>query len=69
MKPTATALVAMSVEKSASEIDDVEQLVARHRARVFRFIFASVRDVDVAESLTQDCFWKAHRARLTFRGD
>ena len=50
-------------------IDDVEELVARHRAQVFRFIFASVRDLDVAESLTQDCFLKAHRGRLTFRGD
>jgi RNA polymerase sigma-70 factor (ECF subfamily) len=69
MKPTATALIAMSVEKSASEIDDVEQLVARHRPRVLRFIFASVRDMDVAETLTQDCFWKAHRGRETFRGD
>src|SRR5687767_5357570 len=71
MPPTtrSAALIAVSVENPASEIDDVEQLVARHRAQVFRFIFASVRDMDVAESLTQDCFWKAHRGRETFRGD
>ena len=49
--------------------EDVGALVERHRARILRFIFASVRDMDVAESLTQDCFWKAHRARQSFRGD
>jgi RNA polymerase sigma-70 factor (ECF subfamily) len=57
------------VHAAASVIDDVEELVARHRTQVFRFIFASVRDLDVAESLTQDCFWKAYRARQSFRGD
>jgi RNA polymerase sigma-70 factor, ECF subfamily len=71
MKPTTSgaALLAVSVENSPSEFEDVEGLVARHRARVLRFIFASVRDIDVAETLTQDCFWKAHRARQAFRGD
>jgi RNA polymerase sigma-70 factor (ECF subfamily) len=66
---SSAALMAVSVEKPASEIEDVEALVERHRSRVLRFIFASVRDMDVAETLTQDCFWKAHRARQTFRGD
>ena len=63
------ALVAMSVENRASELEDVDRLVQQHRARVLRFIFASVRDMDVAETLTQDCFWKAHRSRQSFRGD
>ena len=61
--------MAVSVENRTSELEDVEALVERHRARILRFIFASVRDMDVAETLTQDCFWKAHRARLAFRGD
>ena len=71
MKPTTSraALSPVSVEKPASEIEDVEALVERHRARVIRFIFASVRDMDVAETLTQDCFWNAHRSRHAFRGD
>ena len=71
MKPTTSraALIAISVENPASEIEDVEGLVERHRARVLRFIFASVRDMDVAETLTQDCFFKAHRTRHGFRGD
>ena len=63
------ALIAVSVENQASELEDVDRLVQQHRTRVLRFIFASVRDMDVAETLTQDCFWKAHRSRRTFRGD
>lgn len=59
----------MSVENQASELDDVDRLVQQHRPRVLRFIFASVRDMDVADTLTQDCFWKAYRSRQAFRGD
>ena len=71
MKPTTSrsALIAMSMETPDSELEDIEGLVERHQARVLRFIFASVRNMDVAETLTQDCFWKAHRARHAFRGD
>jgi RNA polymerase sigma-70 factor (ECF subfamily) len=36
---------------------------------VFRFILASLRDRDDAESLTQDCFVRAFRFRDRFRGD
>ena len=63
------ALMAVSVEHRTSELEDVDALVERYRARILRFIFASVRDMDVAQSLTQDCFWKAHRSRHAFRGD
>ena len=71
MKPTTSgaALMAVSAENPASEIEDVDRLVERYRARVLRFVFASVRDMDVAETLTQDCFFKAHRTRHGFRGD
>jgi len=30
---------------------------------------ASVRDREIAENLTQDCFWSAYRHRTSFRGD
>jgi RNA polymerase sigma-70 factor, ECF subfamily len=69
MQPTTSAFIALSVQNPASEIEDVERLVERYQTRVFRFIFASVRDLDVAESLTQDCFLRAHRGQHTFRGD
>src|SRR5262249_37211205 len=43
--------------------------VAQYRAQVLRFVFASVRDWDLAETLTQDCFWRAYRHRRAFRGE
>ena len=63
------ALLAMGADNQSSELEDVDRLVHQYRARVLRFIFASVRDMDVAETLTQDCFLKAHRSRQAFRGD
>ena len=59
----------MSMEHPALEIEDFERLVTQYRTRVLRFVFASVRDWDLAETLTQDCFWKAYKHRSTFRGD
>jgi RNA polymerase sigma-70 factor (ECF subfamily) len=57
------------MENPAFEIANFEQIVEQHRTRVLRFMFASVRDMDLAETLTQDCFWKAYRHRSHFRGD
>ena len=57
------------MDKPVLELDDFERLVEQYRTRVLRFVFASVRDMDVAESLTQDCFFKAYKHRTAFRGD
>jgi RNA polymerase sigma-70 factor (ECF subfamily) len=43
--------------------------VERHRPQIFRFLLASTRDVDLAETLTQECFLKAHRNWGSFRGE
>ena len=48
---------------------DFDSVVAGHRAQIFRFLLASTRDVDLAETLTQDCFLKAHRNWSNFRGE
>ena len=47
----------------------VEEWMRLYRGRVFRYILFATRDEDVAESLTQDCFLRAHSARASFRGD
>ena len=56
---------------TANEIaaQEFERVVARHRPQIFRFLLASTRDVDLAETLTQDCFLKAHRNWSSFRGE
>ncbi len=48
---------------------DFDLLVHEQRPRVFRFILASLRNREVAENLTQDCFVRAYKARDRFRGD
>src|ERR1700679_3810605 len=53
-------------ENSAQEFSRV---VESHRPQIFRFLLASMRDVDLAETLTQECFLKAHRNWSRFRGD
>ncbi len=40
-----------------------------YRPKVFRFALASLRDVDAAETVTQDCFLRAYQARERFRQD
>jgi RNA polymerase sigma-70 factor (ECF subfamily) len=60
----------MTVE-TAEQIDAQEfaRIVESHRPRIFRFLLASLRDVDLAETLTQECFLKAHRNWKQFRGE
>ena len=45
------------------------RVVERHRPQIFRFLLSSTRDVDLAETLTQECFLKAHRNWGSFRGE
>ena len=56
---------------TAEEIaaQDFSSVVQSHRPQIFRFLLASTRDYDLAETLTQECFLKAHRNWSSFRGD
>ncbi len=56
-----------TVEEIAAQ--EFSRVVTTHRPQIFRFLLASTRDVDLAETLTQECFLKAHRNWATFRGD
>ena len=53
----------------AHELADFDELVRTHSNRIFRFILANTRDRDAADSLTQDCFLRAYKARHQFRGE
>jgi RNA polymerase sigma-70 factor (ECF subfamily) len=57
------------VERSGSELDDIDALVRTYRPRLLRFVSFSIGDQDMAESITQDCFLKAYNGRASFRGD
>jgi RNA polymerase sigma-70 factor (ECF subfamily) len=65
-----TALEAMNMA-TAQEIaaEEFSAVVTKHRPQIFRFLLSSTRDVDLAETLTQECFLKAHRHWESFRGE
>jgi RNA polymerase sigma-70 factor (ECF subfamily) len=58
--------MATAEEIAAQEFAGV---VEAHRPQIFRFLLASLRDMDLAETLTQECFLKAHRNWGSFRGE
>jgi len=62
-------LIALSGEHRISELEDIDALIRVYKPKVFRFVAFSLTDRDAAESITQDCFLKAHLTRDQFRGD
>jgi RNA polymerase sigma-70 factor (ECF subfamily) len=70
MEPTATAeAIPAAINDPVQEIQDFDRVVERYWPRILRYVLAAVQDSDVAETLTQDCFWKAYRNRASFRGE
>jgi len=62
-------LIGAMAEPSAMDLADFDAVVQLYRPAIFRYVLASLRDQDAAETLTQDCFLKAYRARDHFRGE
>jgi RNA polymerase sigma-70 factor, ECF subfamily len=58
-------------ETIAKAVDprDFASIAEIHRPRIFRYLLSSLRDADLAETLTQECFLKAHRCWPGFRGE
>jgi RNA polymerase sigma-70 factor, ECF subfamily len=56
-------------DRMIAELGDVNTLCATYRSRIYRYALLSLRDADLAESVTQDCLLRAYRARDEFRGD
>jgi RNA polymerase sigma-70 factor (ECF subfamily) len=68
MECAATSQLMVSIaDHVAADIGDLDSILRLYRPKVFRFILASLRDKDAAETLTQDCFFKAYQARDRFR--
>ena len=56
-------------DRMIAELEDVTPLCATYRSRIYRYALLSLRDPDLADSVTQDCFLRAYKARDEFRGD
>jgi len=51
------------------ELADFDSIARLYQPAIFRFVLASLRDRDAAETITQECLLKAYQAREGFRGD
>jgi RNA polymerase sigma-70 factor (ECF subfamily) len=56
-------------DRMIAELTDVNTLCATYRSRIYRYALLSLRDPDLADTVTQDCFLRAYKAREEFRGD
>lgn len=46
-----------------------DDIIREHQKRVYRVIYLLVKDADVADTLTQECFLRAYRGLGSFRGE
>ncbi len=69
MEPSSTVGWMATAVASSRELEDFEAVVRLYWPKVFRFALASLRDSHAAETLAQDCFFRAYRARDRFRGE
>jgi len=65
----ATALASVREPSEVMTAQSFDQLMRLHQRRVYRVIFLLVRDDDLADVLTQECFLRAYQKLGSFRGD
>lgn len=58
-----------AIPAPAANTADFAEAAALYRPQIFRFLLASLRDPDTAETITQECLLKAHRNWSSFRGE
>jgi RNA polymerase sigma-70 factor (ECF subfamily) len=56
-------------QPAVAELGDMDRLFATYRSRIYRYALLSLRDPELAESITHDCLLRAFNARSQFRGD
>jgi RNA polymerase sigma-70 factor (ECF subfamily) len=59
----------VSTALPAPELADFDAVANACRPAIFRFVLAMLRDRDAAETITQECLFKAYQARADFRGE
>jgi len=63
-----SSLQIMHSNNVVADLSDFDAVVRENQRRIFRFLLSSTGDPDLAETLTQECFFKAYKARVSFRG-
>ena len=69
MATITTVLESMGKPLATAPALEFAEVAGQYRQQIFRFLLASLRDPDAAETLTQDCLLKAHRNWASFRGE
>lgn len=46
-----------------------DEIIRQHQKRVYRVVYLLVKDADVADTLTQECFLRAYQNLGSFRGE
>jgi RNA polymerase sigma-70 factor (ECF subfamily) len=69
VKPMTAETAEEIAAQEFARAQEFSSIVESHRPQIFRFLLASTRDMDLAETLTQECFLKAHRNWAHFRGE
>jgi RNA polymerase sigma-70 factor (ECF subfamily) len=52
-----------------SGLGDIDELVRTYKSYILRFALVRLRDRDLAESVTQDCFLRAFYSQSLYRGE
>jgi RNA polymerase sigma-70 factor, ECF subfamily len=55
-------------EARVSDLEDIDELVRVHRSSVLKHAWWLLKDKDLAETVTQDCFMRAFNSRALYRG-
>jgi RNA polymerase sigma-70 factor, ECF subfamily len=55
-------------EARVSDLENIEELVRVHRSSVLKHAWWLLKDRDLAETVTQDCFLRAFNSRALYRG-
>ena len=52
-----------------ADLGDFEELVHIYRSSIFRYALSSLKDRDLADMVTHDCFLRAFKARASYRAE
>ena len=66
-----TAVFASAEERSSEGIrhEEFDEIVRLNQRRIYRVLLGIMRDSDLADTLTQECFLRAYKNRNRFRGE
>jgi len=56
-------------EKEALSSQNFDEIIRQHQRRVYRVLYLLLKDVDAADTLTQECFLRAYKKLESFRGE